>query len=61
MTAPTITAAGTIPGRPARPGGDAWWDRVERIAATCPPLTDEQRAAIRVAIWGSARPRTEAA
>ena len=61
MTAPTIVAAGTVPGRPARPGGDVWWERVERVAATCPPLSEEQRAAIRVAIWGARRPGKAAA
>ena len=38
------------PGRPARPGAPAdYWDRVRRIAAAAPPLTDDQRARIRAA------------
>lgn len=36
--------------RPARPGAPAdYWDRVRRIAAAAPPLSDSQRAAIRSA------------
>ena len=54
MTAPTTTAAAgeNILGRPARPGGAAYWARVRRIVDQAPPLTDEQRVAIRIAIHG---------
>lgn len=50
---PTTTAAGedTLPGRPTRSAAD--WARVEAIAAEAPPLTIEQRAAIRLALWGT--------
>lgn len=53
MTAPTTAATGeNIPGRPARPGGAAYWARIARIVDTAPPLTDEQRATIRLALHG---------
>lgn len=50
MTAPeqnTATAGeDTLSGRPARPAG--YWERVRRIADAAPPLTDAQRARLRV-------------
>lgn len=56
--------AGDAPGRPARPVRDsdparnaAYWRRIERVVASAPPLTDAQRAALRVAFL---RPRAEA-
>ncbi|MFC4034576.1 hypothetical protein ACFO3J_24310 [Streptomyces polygonati] len=54
MTAATATQARRGPStcRPARPGGAAYWERVEAIVDQAPPLTDEQRLAIRLAIWG---------
>lgn len=53
----TATAAGvhTTPGRPARPGGAAYWERIEAIVDAAPPLDDAQRVAIRLAIWGGTR------
>jgi len=33
------------PGRPARPAG--YWERIDRIVAAAPPLSDEQKAIIR--------------
>lgn len=55
------TAAGNTPGRPAPPvrfadpvKNAAYWARIDAIVATAPPLTDEQRAVIRVA-FGSVR------
>lgn len=53
MTTVGITVAArddTVPGRPTRPGGAAYWARVKAIAEAAPPLTDEQRATIRIAI-----------
>jgi len=48
MTAATNTvAAGDTSGRPARPAG--YWERIDRIVAQAPPLTDDQRARIRAA------------
>ncbi|GAA3727586.1 hypothetical protein [Streptomyces tremellae] len=45
----------TTPGRPARPVRDpdparnaAYWARIERTVAAAPPLSDEQRARLRV-------------
>lgn len=35
------------PTRPERPPG--YWERIDRIVAEAPPLTDEQRAIIRAA------------
>ncbi|MFJ8081997.1 hypothetical protein ACIQ6Y_15435 [Streptomyces sp. NPDC096205] len=35
------------PVRPERPAG--YWDRIDRIVAQAPPLTDRQRAIIRTA------------
>ncbi|MFE8962127.1 hypothetical protein [Streptomyces iakyrus] len=35
------------PARPERPAG--YWERIDRIVATAPPLTDDQRARIRAA------------
>lgn len=56
MTTPTeATAAGEVPGRPARPGGAAYWARVVAIVDQAPPLSKEQRATIRLALWGTAR------
>ena len=56
MSSPTNTAtAGGVqlvgtPGRPARPERPAgYWERIDRIVAAAPPLSDEQRAAIRTA------------
>jgi hypothetical protein len=58
VTAPASTvAAGGVqlvdtPGRPARPGAPAdYWQRVERIAAAAPPLSDTQAAIIRAAFF----------
>lgn len=51
-TPPTAAAAEDVLGRPARPGGAAYWARVRAIAEAAPPLTDEQRAALRVALHG---------
>ncbi len=54
MTAPIIpVAAGTFPGRPARAGGAAYWARIAAIVDQAPPLTDEQKATIRLAIHGT--------
>lgn len=47
----TPVAVGTFPGRPARPGA-AYWARVAAIVDQAPPLTDEQKATIRLAIHG---------
>lgn len=66
MTAALNAAtAGDTPGRPARPVRDmdparnaAYWRRIERVVATAPPLTDAQRAALRIAFQ---RPQTAAA
>lgn len=41
-TAPALTRV-----RPERPAG--YWERIDRIVATAPPLTDTQRAIIRTA------------
>lgn len=62
MTAPTAAAAGdqSVPGRPARPGGAAYWARVAAIADEAPPLTDEQKATIRLAIHGAHHGRAAA-
>lgn len=54
MTANREAAAGGVqlvdtPGRPARPGGAAYWARVVRIVDQAPPLTPDQRARIRAA------------
>lgn len=54
MTAPTqhtATAGGNTPGRPARPAG--YWERIDRIVASAPPLTQDQRARLRVIFHGS--------
>lgn len=62
MTATTKAATvGDTPGRPARPGGAAYWARIAAIVDQAPPLTTEQRATIRVAIWGGRPARAEAA
>lgn len=64
MTAETnaATAGEVVPGRPARPARPAgYWERIDRIVDAAPPLGNEQRAAIRVAIWGGHTVRTEAA
>jgi hypothetical protein len=52
VTALTSVAAGddTVPGRPARPGGAAYWARIAAIVDQAPPLSDEQRCTIRLAI-----------
>lgn len=47
-----------MPSRPARPAG--YWERIDRLVAKAPPLTDAQRARIRVAIHQAA-PRGEGA
>lgn len=39
----------------------AYWARIERIVDEAPPLTDEQRAAIRLAFHRPAAPTREAA
>ncbi|MFE6817069.1 hypothetical protein [Streptomyces sp. NPDC057677] len=44
--------------RPERPAG--YWERVDRIVAKAPPLTDAQRARIRV-IFHQTAPSKEAA
>ena len=67
MSADTTGTAGDargVPGRPARPDrprrfdddtlNDAYWARVEAIAAAAPPLTQHQRAVIRTAFLGAA-------
>ncbi|WP_167346885.1 MULTISPECIES: hypothetical protein [Streptomyces] len=36
----------TVEPRPERPAG--YWERVDRIVAQAPPLTDAQRARLRV-------------
>ncbi|WP_236243162.1 hypothetical protein [Streptomyces sp. CC228A] len=54
----TVTAGGTPSGRPARPAG--YWERIDRIVAAAPPLSDEQRAALRT-IFHQARTTREAA
>lgn len=38
--------ADSPPGRPPRPPG--YWERIDRIVAKAPPLTDTQRARLRV-------------
>ncbi|MFE7803987.1 hypothetical protein ACFU51_04835 [Streptomyces sp. NPDC057430] len=40
-----VATAGDTPGRPARPAG--YWERIDRIVAQAPPLTDAQRAKLR--------------
>ncbi|WP_432135174.1 hypothetical protein [Streptomyces sp. bgisy154] len=57
----TAEMAGSVPlpaapGRPARPvrfadpaRNAAYWARIDAIVDTAPPLTDEQKAAIRLA------------
>lgn len=52
------------PGHPARPDrprrfdddarNDAYWARIERIVDAAPPLSDEQRATLRVIFSGAA-------
>jgi hypothetical protein len=43
------------PGRPARPERPAgYWERIDRIVAAAPPLSDHQRAVIRTAFAGAA-------
>lgn len=63
MTEPTTAAAGddTVPGLPARPGGAAYWARVQAIVDEAPPLSDEQRATIRLAIHNTPTTRRAAA
>ncbi|MBP2582999.1 hypothetical protein J3A78_003477 [Streptomyces sp. PvR006] len=46
------------PVRPPRPAG--YWERIDRLVAKAPPLTDAQRARIRVLVHQPA-PRDEAA
>ncbi|WP_228979662.1 hypothetical protein [Streptomyces sp. DH12] len=47
MNATQQTAtAGDTPGRPARPAG--YWERIDRLVDQAPPLTDDQRARLRV-------------
>ncbi|MFE1748976.1 hypothetical protein ACFW88_00220 [Streptomyces anandii] len=49
MTAPTntATAGGESSGRPARPERPpGYWERIDRIVAAAPPLSDEQKAII---------------
>lgn len=66
MSAETIAAAAAgdiLSGRPARQDrpvrfedparDDAYWHRVDAIAATAPPLSDSQRAVIRTAFLGA--------
>lgn len=45
-TAPDELPASQAPGRPERPAG--YWERIDRIVAKAPPLTDAQRARLRV-------------
>jgi hypothetical protein len=48
MSAPAeALTAGPRKARPERPAG--YWERVDRIVAAAPPLTDDQRARIRTA------------
>jgi hypothetical protein len=64
VNAPTTTVAAgndTVPGRPARPGGAAYWARIDAIVDLAPPLSDEQRIEIRLAIWGGTPTRRAAA
>lgn len=56
---PGVSRAPGRAARPPRPAG--YWERIERIVAQGPPLTDEQRARIRVALHGTRRVRTGAA
>lgn len=60
--APIAVAAGdhSVPGRPARPGGAAYWARVAAIVDQAPPLTDEQKITIRLAIHGTGHGRAAA-
>jgi predicted DNA binding protein len=44
--------------RPERPAG--YWERIERIVAQAPPLTDRQRATIRTAFTQPEARRTAA-
>jgi len=55
VTASTVApvAAGGVPGRPDRPGGAAYWARIAAIVDQAPPLTDDQKIAIRLAIHGA--------
>lgn len=50
-----------MPGRPWRPGGRAYWERIAAITATAPPLTLEQRAELRVLFHQPTAARAEAA
>ncbi|MHC3391327.1 hypothetical protein ACLQ2E_18005 [Streptomyces lavendulocolor] len=50
--------AGDTPGRPARPAG--YWERIDRLVDQAPPLTDDQRARLRV-IFQQTRQAQEAA
>jgi hypothetical protein len=44
----TPPAGGESSGRPARPERPAgYWERIDRIVAAAPPLSDEQKAIIR--------------
>jgi len=61
MTGLTPVPAGSVPGRPDRPGGAAYWARIDAIVASAPPLSDEQKVEIRLAIHGSALARRTAA
>lgn len=69
MSAETAATAGvhTAPGRPAQPVRDpdparnaAYWARVRRVVDQAPPLSDEQRAKLRV-IFHQSGPRQESA
>ncbi|MDT9689420.1 hypothetical protein Q5762_13950 [Streptomyces sp. P9(2023)] len=53
-----VATVGAIPGRPARPAG--YWERIDRIVAQAPPLTDAQRAKLRT-IFHQPAPSQEAA
>lgn len=53
------TAAGDS--GPDRPATDPYWDRIRRLVDEAPPLTVEQRAALRVIFHGSTSVRAEAA
>lgn len=59
-----LSAGCPVPGKPRRvedrPVRDpdparnaAYWARIDRIVDQAPPLTDEQKAIIRTAIWGT--------
>jgi hypothetical protein len=56
----TVAAGDQVPGRPARPGGAAYWQRIAALVDAAPPLSAEQKATIRLAIHGNGHGRAAA-